>query len=92
MACISATKKAFYQSRITALTAQLEAAETAAASGFSTDIKEYRFDSGEGSQRVEYRSHEELTRTIDWCIARIAHYQKLLAGKGLVSMNLRRQI
>ena len=54
-------------------------------------LEEFRFDSGEGSQRVMYRSIKELTDVIANLEAQINLLYRELNGGSMVVMNLRRK-
>jgi coenzyme F420-reducing hydrogenase delta subunit len=76
------------QARITALEAQQTAIDAAIAAG--DEIGEYRFDSGEGSQRVRYKSITSLMKASYNLDRLIEHLYRKIQGTGLVNMNLRR--
>lgn len=78
--------------RITALEAQLDALDAALLTASASDTLEYRFDSGEGSQRQEFRNLAEMEKAQDSLEKRIEAYYKRLEGTGLVNMRLRRHI
>ena len=80
----------------TRLEARLAAKETRLAALYAADgpldgIKEYRIDTGEGSQRTEYFTPKELEQAIDILERQIDALYRKLSGKGLVNMNLRRR-
>lgn len=91
MPCLNTSKRAAILARITKLKTQLVIANDTLDSGLSTDIREYRFDSGEGSQRVEYKTFKEMTAIVDWLESRIDYLTRKLNGTGLLNMNLRRK-
>lgn len=74
--------------RITALETQQAAIDTAIAAG--NELGEYRFDSGEGSQRVRYRSLKAMTDASYNLDRLIEHLYRKLQGTGIVNVNLRR--
>jgi coenzyme F420-reducing hydrogenase delta subunit len=76
------------QARITILEAQQVAVDAAIVAG--NEIGEYRFDSGEGSQRVRYKSLKELLETNYNLDRLIEHLYRKLQGTGIVNLNLRR--
>ena len=76
------------QARITALETQQTAIDAAIAAG--DEIGEYRFDSGEGSQRVRYKSIDSLMKSSYNLDRLIEHLYRKLQGTGIVNMNLRR--
>lgn len=90
MACINTSTRARLIASLAKKEAQLLKAEEAYDDAL-TSIKEYRFDSGEGSQRTEYRSVNELKTTIDALETEIEAIHRRLNGTGLVNINLRRK-
>jgi phage shock protein A len=78
--------------RITALEAQLAALDAALLTASASDTLEYRFDSGEGSQRKEFRSVKEMQEEQTYLENRLEFYYAKLEGTGLVNMRLRRHI
>lgn len=91
MSCLTSTKRARILAQITKLESQLEITNDALDSALSTDVKEYRIDTGEGSQRVEYKSPSELRQNIDWIESRLDYLYRRLNGSGLSNLNLRRK-
>ncbi len=57
----------------------------------SDKTKEYRFDSGEGSQRAEYRDLKDISAEIVRLEKEIDALIRKLSGIGVVNMNLRRK-
>ena len=90
MICISATKRTNILNQIAKKEAQLLKLEEALDDA-STGVKEYRFDSGEGSQRTIRHSPAELIRAIEVMESKIAALYRRLNGTGLVDMNMRRK-
>lgn len=91
MTCLSLSKRAEIEARITKLESQLVIANETLDSAVGNEILEYRFDSGEGSQRTEYKSFSEMTKIVDWLESRISYLQRRLNGTGLMNLNLRRK-
>ena len=91
MTCLSTSNKADIQAKITRLMAQLEIANDTLDSAVGNEILEYRFDSGEGSQRTQYKTPDQLTKIIDWLESRIDYLNRRLNGIGLSNLNLRRK-
>jgi hypothetical protein len=91
MAFLTSSRKSRIQSRIatkeSALTKAYEAYDAAL-----VEVKEYRFDSGEGSQRAENRDLKEFTKAISILEREIEHLYGQLNGTGIVKMNLRRRL
>ena len=90
MSCLTAATIASIQAKITTLQTRLLVAESAYDAAL-TEIEEYRFDSGIGSQRLKYRQLGELQKAIDAIEARINSLTRRLSGKGISSLNLRRK-
>jgi hypothetical protein len=91
MSIFNATWRARIQAQITTKTAQLTAANTTMESLLEKEIDEYRFDSGQASQRVKRRDIEKLAKIIHRLEAQIDLLQRKLDGYGLASINLRRR-
>ena len=91
MTCLPAATRARILANIAKYEAMLDTAVSAMANAVAGGIKEYRFDSGEGSQRTEYQTPEQLTKHIEWLEARIAGLYRRLRGAGLSNLNLRRK-
>lgn len=90
MACINPRTRARLIANLAKKESQLAKAEIAY-EALLTEIKEYRFDSGEGSQRTEYRSTAELETAIDRLEKQIEDIHRRLSGTGVVNINLRRK-
>ena len=91
MGCLPASKRTAIQAQIDKLDiliGKYEAALFAAADG--SPIEEYRFDSGDGSQRTQFRDPNKINDLIDDLTARRNRLQAKLDGTGIVSINLRR--
>jgi len=90
MSCLTSTQIAEIQAKITKRKEQLTKAE-AAYDAALTEIEEYRFDSGVGSQRVRYRGLDKLRKAITHIEAQIDWLERRLTGKGISALNLRRK-
>jgi hypothetical protein len=90
MSCINSNTAARIRARIIKNEALLEKAEAALALSF-THIKEYRLDTGEGSQKTEYKDPRQLQQVIDSIESSLERDYRRLNGTGLVNMNLRRK-
>ncbi|MCK5127566.1 MAG: hypothetical protein KAR42_15020 [candidate division Zixibacteria bacterium] len=90
MACITSSTRTRISASIAAKEAVLVSLY-AAYSAAATEIEEYRFDSGEGNQRVTYRNLNEIKTNIDALESEIDSLYRRLAGKGVINMNLRRK-
>lgn len=89
MAFIPAELRTLLNARIAAIDARLTLLLSATAP--LEGIKEYRLDTGEGSQRTEYFTPKELGLEIDRLWRERDSITGRLAGTGLVNMNLRRK-
>ena len=78
--------------RIAVLEVQLAALDAALLTASASDTLEYRFDSGEGSQRKEFRNLGEMEKAQRSLEKRIEYLYTRLEGTGLVKMRLRRNI
>jgi len=90
MACITPSTRIRIEARIAAKETALAALDIAFIAA-STEIEEYRFDSGEGSQRAKYRNLNEIKTNIDGLESEIEALYRRLAGKGVVNITLRRK-
>ena len=92
MGCLTSTKRAILQARIDKLDEQIDALETALDGAIVTmGVEDFRFDSGDGSQRQTNRNPKEINDLLDDLNARRDRYQRILDGTGVVSIGLRRQ-
>lgn len=92
MAQLISSRHNWIVARITTLTAQLEALDAAILTASASDTLEYHFNSGEGSQKQEFRNLKEMQKAQENLEKRIVSYQAKLNGTGLVNMRLRRHI
>jgi len=90
MSCLTTVQIAEIQAKIAKRKEQLTKAEDAHEAAL-TEIEEYRFDSGVGSQRVRYRDLDKLRKAITHIEASIDWLERRLTGKGISSLNLRRK-
>ena len=92
MPCLPAARRTQLLARYNQITQQLVALNAAYdAAVQNSEVKEYRFDSGEGSQRTERRSPQELWDLIEEMEAAQDRIYRKLYGQALVNMNLRRK-
>ena len=92
MAVLSSAERTRIIARIAAIDAQITAAETAFVDSLATGgVSEFRLDTGEGSQRMVYRSPDELRKLIDHLITARDHFQQRLSGTGVCIVNMRRK-
>lgn len=90
MAFYTTTRKAALETRLAKKKSQLEKLYEAYDDA-SDNVKEYRFDSGEGSQRAEYRDLKDISAEITRLEKEIDALIRKLSGVGIVNMNLRRK-
>ena len=91
MGCLSASRVAAIKAQIVKLDGFIEAAETAYLSALTnSEHEEYRFDSGDGSQRAKRRSPDKIRIEIEALEATRNRLQRKLNGTSNVNMNLRR--
>ncbi len=90
MAFFTASRKSALEARLAKKEAQLEKLYVAYDDA-SDNVKEYRFDSGEGSQRTEYRDLKDISAEITRLEKEIDFLTRKLSGLGIVNMNLRRK-
>lgn len=91
MACLSAARIAEIQAQIDRLNTQISAMNDVIDEEIPTaGVIEYRFQSADGSQRVERRSIKELDDIIASKEARRDRLQRKLSGTGIVAMTTRR--
>lgn len=84
-------KKARLLARKATLEIQISTLNTTLDSLLSTGVEEYRFDDGEGSQRVQRRKLSEIQKQLDSLESRLESVCRELAGLGLVNIRLRRK-
>jgi hypothetical protein len=92
MGCLTTAKRAEIQAQIDKLDiliAAYDATLLAAATG--GEIEEYRFDSGDGSQKAIRRDPNSLNKLLETLQSRRNRLQGELDGTGIVSMKLRRK-
>ncbi len=92
MGCLTSTRRA----EITAIIAKFDAQILLLEASFDSQlenagIEETRFDSGDGSQKVIFRSPEESLKMLNFLTSRRNRYQGMLDGTGIVSIGLRRK-
>lgn len=92
MGCLSSTRVAEIKAEIVIIDAQIDAANTALLDSITNSkIQEYRFDSGDGSQRTMYRSPKEINSLINELQSSRNRLQRKINGTSNVNMNLRRK-
>ncbi len=90
MAFFTANRKTALEARLAKKQAQLDKLYEAYDDA-SDNVKEYRFDSGEGSQRTEYRDLKDISTEIVRLEKEIDALIRKISGIGVVNMNLRRK-
>lgn len=90
MAHFTSANIARIEARIAAKEAALALADTAYDAAL-VEIKEYRLDTGEGSQRAENRDLKEFSKAINILEREIEHLYRKLQGRGITTVNLRRR-
>ncbi len=89
MAFISSELRALLEARIVAIDARLT--KLLAADSPLDGVKEFRLDTGEGSQRTEYFTPKELGLEIDRLWRVRDSIDRRLNGTGVININLRRK-
>lgn len=57
----------------------------------NSEVEEYTFNSGEGSQKTVRRDIDKMIRSLDRLEAKESRIIKKLSGHGVVNLNLRRK-
>lgn len=90
--CLTDARRARIKARITQKEAQLTALNTSYDAAISkSEISQYRFDSGEGSQSAKRRDPADILKSIASLESQLEYLYRQLNGGGLVRMNLRRR-
>ncbi|KPK96023.1 hypothetical protein AMJ80_02465 [bacterium SM23_31] len=89
MPCLTAERRARLESTLARKETQLSNLYTAI-DNFD-GVASYKFDSGEGMQQTKYRDYKELQDIIDRVEAEIERLSRILGGKGLQNIVLRRK-
>jgi uncharacterized small protein (DUF1192 family) len=89
---LSASRKAFWEAQLTKKKAQLDAANATYDELIGRNLRDYRLDTEEGSQRGRIQSLDEMKRQIELLESEIdALERKLAGGGGIIHLNLRRR-
>ena len=91
MNCLSSSRRARIIALILKKEELLEKAYETYQSLLESDVHSYRFDSNEGSQRVEQKKLKDLKDQIDSLESEIDNLYRKLECSGLVSINVRRK-
>lgn len=90
MSNLTAAQRAEVLARIAEIEAQLTVANATYLKLLGKSTSEYRFDSGEGSQRAQRVALKDMKDQIDSLMAEKNRLQRRLETGGLVNVNLRR--
>ncbi|MCK5604105.1 hypothetical protein KAR91_19615 [Candidatus Pacearchaeota archaeon] len=94
MSCLTPARRASLERQRDILIAQITSLQedyiAITGSTGSEGMQSGKFDSGEGSQSFTMRDPGEILETIQQAEANLARIENKLAGRGLVSVNMRR--
>lgn len=92
MPCFTAAKRARIIAEIETKESQLDELNTAYLAAIkNSEVEEYAFNSGEGSQRTKRRSIKEIRQEIEYLESSIDRLYRRLNGTTLINMSLRRK-
>jgi hypothetical protein len=92
MGCLSSSEITAIKGKIADLDALIEAAEAAYLKSLTnSEIEEYRFDSGDGSQKTVRRSPKEIREEIEALLSRRGRLVRQLNGTSNINLTLRRK-
>lgn len=92
MTCLSAARRAVIEAKIEELNALIDAADTALLSSITnSEVEEYRFDSGDSSQKAIRRDPNQIEKLIQNLTSRRDRLIRELTGTLNVVMNFRRR-
>lgn len=92
MSCLTASQRTALKAEIADLDLFIAAVKTAYMSSLTNaEIEEYRFDSGDGSQRTIRRKPAELKKEWDDLSSTRTRLARKLLGTSNINMNTRRQ-
>lgn len=92
MACLPSYLVSKYTADLERVQAQIKKAnESLEAALENSEVEEYSFNSGEGTQRTKRRSIKELQSVLNDLESREAWLLRKLNGTSLVNLNLRRK-
>lgn len=91
MSALTAAKRTELETKLAKKQALLLKYYTAIEDGLDSNIKRYKFDSGEGSQSAEYLDPEKLQKNIDLLESQINTLMRQLAGGNLRRFTLNRK-
>lgn len=90
MPCLPKVKKDYWMKRLAFYQAELEKLDEAMMNA-STEVEEYKLNTGEGMQQTKYRDLEQIQKQISKVEYMIDWILNKLHGWGLVNLNLRRK-
>ena len=91
MTCLTSTQKAVIEAKIVKLNTLIDAAETALLGSITnSEVEEYRFDSGDGSQKAVRRDPNQIEKLIQNLTSRRDRLIREIAGTLNVVMKFRR--
>jgi len=91
MGYLNSTERSTLIERRTEYETMLETVKATYTAELENPVEEYRFDSGEGSQRAKRRKLSELKEQIEWLEGEIDLINRRLKGSGIVTLNVRRK-
>ena len=93
MSCLSAQQISEKRADLLRWETHLSNLDTAFAGGLveAGGIRQYRFDSGEGSQQVSYYKPNEMMDSIRFAEGRVNRLRRELRGSGVITANMRRR-
>jgi hypothetical protein len=92
MGCLSQSKVTDYLARIARIDSQLDKLYLSFDSSLEkADVEEYRFDSGDGSQKTIHRDPNKILDMIRGLESRRDWYAGQINGSGITSVNMRRE-
>lgn len=90
MACLSSSRRAQLNARLTQKNTQLTAANALYEQLLADPTASYRFDSGEGMQQTASKKLAEVSKQISKLETEVDRIQRQLGGGGIVNLNMRR--
>lgn len=92
MTFLSAARRAFWEAQLAKKKTQLDLANATYDNLIQRNLRDYRLDTEEGSQRGRIQSLEEMKPQIELLESEIdALERKLAGGGGIIHVNLRRR-
>ena len=92
MPCLHPDIRAKYTTELARVRTQISNLSDALDSALeNSEVEEYSFNSGEGSQKTVRRDIDKMIKSLDRLEAKEARIMKKLLGRGVVNLNLRRK-